>query len=71
MVEDIILKLMIEDGKEEKEVEIQVEGVCKGENVCFLGSDIKVGFMIFSCGEQIFGVGGEIGFFVVVGVLEV
>lgn len=70
MVEDTILKSTTEDGKEEKEVEIQAEGVRKGENVRLPGSDIKAGSTILSRGEQISGVGGEIGLLAAVGVSE-
>ena len=70
MVEDTILKSTTEDGKEEKEVEIQAEGVKKGENVRLPGSDIKSGSTILEKGEQISGVGGEIGLLAAVGVSE-
>lgn len=70
MVEDTILKTMTEDGKEEKEVEIQAEGVKAGENVREVGSDIQAGSVILKQGEQISGVGGEIGLLAAVGVAE-
>ncbi|KAJ6780824.1 hypothetical protein PWT90_00511 [Aphanocladium album] len=70
MVEDTVLKSMTEDGKEEKEVEIQAEGVKEGENVREVGSDVKQGTTILSKGEQISGVGGEIGLLASVGVAE-
>ncbi|KAH8172761.1 putative molybdopterin binding domain-containing protein [Sarocladium implicatum] len=70
MVEDTILKSTTEDGKEEKEVEIQAEGVKEGENVRLPGSDIKSGSTILERGEQISGVGGEIGLLAAVGVAE-
>lgn len=70
MVEDTILKSMTDDGKEEKEVEIQAEGVQEGENIREVGSDVKQGTTILSKGEQICGVGGEIGLLASVGVAE-
>lgn len=70
MVEDTILKTMSDDGKEEKEVEIQVEGVKEGENVREVGSDVKEGTVILTKGETISGVGGEIGLLASVGVSE-
>jgi gephyrin len=71
MVEDTVLRTMTDDGKEEKEVEIQVEGVKEGENIREVGSDIKQGTVILNKGEQISGVGGEIGLLAAVGVAEV
>ncbi|OAQ71276.1 molybdenum cofactor biosynthesis protein Gephyrin [Pochonia chlamydosporia 170] len=68
MVEDTILKTMTEDGKEEKEVEIQAEGVKEGENIREVGSDVSEGAVILNKGEQISGVGGEIGLLASVGV---
>lgn len=70
MVEDTVLKSTTEDGKEEKEVEIQAEGVRKGENVRLPGSDIQAGTTILGHGEQVSGVGGEIGLLAAVGVSE-
>lgn len=70
MVEDTVLKTMTDDGKEEKEVEIQAENVKDGENVREVGSDVKQGTTILSKGEQISGVGGEIGLLASVGVAE-
>ncbi|POR39099.1 Gephyrin [Tolypocladium paradoxum] len=70
MVEDTILKTMTDDGKEEKEVEIQAEGVKEDENVREVGSDVKEGSVILEKGEQISGVGGEIGLLAAVGVAE-
>ncbi|KAM0342643.1 hypothetical protein ACHAPU_009373 [Fusarium lateritium] len=70
MVEDTVLKTMSEDGKEEKEVEIQVEGVKEGENIREVGSDVKEGTVILNKGEKISGVGGEIGLLASVGVSE-
>ncbi|KAF5005468.1 hypothetical protein FDECE_8087 [Fusarium decemcellulare] len=70
MVEDTVLKTMSEDGKEEKEVEIQVEGVKEGENIREVGSDVKEGTVILNKGETISGVGGEIGLLASVGVSE-
>ncbi|EGX93364.1 gephyrin [Cordyceps militaris CM01] len=70
MVEDTVLKSMTNDGKEEKEVEIQAEGVKEGENVREVGSDVKQGTTILGKGEQISGVGGEIGLLASVGVAE-
>lgn len=70
MVEDTILKTMTDNGREEREVEIQAEGVKEGENVREIGSDIKQGSIILSKGEQISGVGGEIGLLAAVGVSE-
>jgi len=71
MVEDTNLKSMTEDGKEEKEVEIQVDGVKEGENIREVGSDIAQGSVILKKGEQISGVGGEIGLLAAVGVSSV
>ncbi|QPC78639.1 hypothetical protein HYE68_009391 [Fusarium pseudograminearum] len=68
MVEDTVLKTMSDDGKEEKEVEIQVEGVKEGENIREVGSDVKEGTVILNKGETISGVGGEIGLLASVGV---
>ncbi|PCD43780.1 hypothetical protein AU210_002869 [Fusarium oxysporum f. sp. radicis-cucumerinum] len=70
MVEDTILKTMSEDGKEEKEVEIQVDGVKEGENIREVGSDVQQGTVILNKGETISGVGGEIGLLASVGVSE-
>ncbi|PON25580.1 gephyrin [Trichoderma gamsii] len=70
MVEDTTLKTMTEDGKEEKEVEIQAEGVTDGANVREIGSDIAQGSVILKKGEQISAVGGEIGLLAAVGVAE-
>ncbi|KAM3550335.1 hypothetical protein MY1884_008295 [Beauveria asiatica] len=70
MVEDTVLKTMTDDGKEEKEVEIQAEGVREGQNVREVGSDVKQGTTILSKGEQISAVGGEIGLLASVGVAE-
>ncbi|GKU03504.1 unnamed protein product [Fusarium langsethiae] len=69
-VEDTVLKTMSDDGKEEKEVEIQVEGVKEGENIREVGSDVKQGTVILNKGETISGVGGEIGLLASVGVSE-
>lgn len=71
MVEDTTLKTMTDDGTEEKEIEMQVEGVKEGENIREVGSDIKEGSVILNKGEQISGVGGEIGLLAAVGVAEV
>ncbi|KAG8669000.1 hypothetical protein FPOAC2_08308 [Fusarium poae] len=68
MVEDTVIKTMSDDGKEEKEVEIQVEGVKEGENIREVGSDVKEGTVILNKGETISGVGGEIGLLASVGV---
>ncbi|KAH7189279.1 uncharacterized protein B0J16DRAFT_111624 [Fusarium flagelliforme] len=70
MVEDTVLKTMSDDGKEEKEVEIQIEGVKEGENIREVGSDVKEGTVILNKGETISGVGGEIGLLASVGVSE-
>lgn len=70
MVEDTVLKTMTDDGKEEKEVEIQIDGVKDGENVREVGSDVKEGSIILNKGERISGVGGEIGLLASVGVVE-
>ena len=70
MVEDTVLKAMTKDGREEKEVEIQASGVKAGENVREVGSDVKRGDVILSRGEQVIGVGGEIGLLAAVGVSE-
>ncbi|EQB53915.1 molybdenum cofactor synthesis domain-containing protein [Colletotrichum gloeosporioides Cg-14] len=70
MVEDTILKSKTADDKEEKEVEILAEGVKPGENIREIGSDVKEGNLILKKGEQISGVGGEIGLLASVGVAE-
>lgn len=71
MVEDTILKTTTDDGKEEKEVEMQAEGVKEGENIRQIGSDIARGSVILRRGERISGVGGEIGLLAAAGVSEV
>lgn len=71
MVEDTTLKTMTDDGKEEKEIYMEVEGVKDGENVREVGSDVKQDSIILHKGEQISGVGGEIGLLAAVGVSEV
>ncbi|TEA20766.1 Gephyrin [Colletotrichum sidae] len=71
MVEDTILKSKTKDDKEEKEVEILADGVKPGENIREVGSDIQEGEVILKKGEQISGVGGEIGLLAAVGVAEV
>ena len=71
MVEDTVLKTMTADGREEKEVEIQAGGVKEGENVREVGSDIEHGSLILGMGEQISGVGGEMGLLAAGGVAEV
>ncbi|KAI1346534.1 molybdenum cofactor synthesis domain-containing protein [Xylaria sp. FL0043] len=71
MVEDTVLKTMTDDGKEEKEVQIAVEGVREGENIREVGSDIKAGDVVISKGELVSAVGGEIGLMAAVGVAEV
>ncbi|RCI08383.1 hypothetical protein L249_8950 [Ophiocordyceps polyrhachis-furcata BCC 54312] len=71
MVEDTVLKVETEDGKEEKDVEMLVNGVKEGENVREVGSDVEQGTVILQQGEQISGVGGEIGLLAAVGVTEV
>ncbi|KAK7409545.1 hypothetical protein QQX98_008265 [Neonectria punicea] len=70
MVEDTIIKTMTDDGKEEKEIEIDVQGVKEGDNVREIGSDIKEGTTILKKGELISAVGGEIGLLAAVGVAE-
>ncbi|KAI8161862.1 hypothetical protein K4K54_008171 [Colletotrichum sp. SAR 10_86] len=70
MVEDTILKSKTADDKEEKDVEILAEGVKPGENIREIGSDVKEGDLILKKGEQISGVGGEIGLLASVGVAE-
>ncbi|KAM4064658.1 putative molybdopterin binding domain-containing protein [Hirsutella rhossiliensis] len=71
MVEDTILKAMTDDGTEEREIEMQADGVKEGENVREVGSDIQKDSVILDRGEQITGVGGEIGLLAAVGVAEV
>ncbi|GKT59340.1 gephyrin [Colletotrichum tofieldiae] len=71
MVEDTVLKSMTKDEKEEKEVEILADGVKPGENIREVGSDIQENDVILKKGEQISGVGGEIGLLAAVGVAEV
>ncbi|PTD04466.1 Gephyrin [Fusarium culmorum] len=65
-----LARITTDDGKEEKEVEIQVEGVKEGENIREVGSDVKQGTVILNKGETISGVGGEIGLLASVGVSE-
>ena len=71
MVEDTTLKSMTTDDMEEKEIEIQVEGVREGENVREIGSDVEHGSVVLQQGEQISSVGGEIGLLSSVGVSKV
>ncbi|EXF73940.1 molybdenum cofactor synthesis domain-containing protein [Colletotrichum fioriniae PJ7] len=71
MVEDTVLKSKTKDEKEEKEVEILADGVKPGENIREVGSDIQENDTILKKGEQISGVGGEIGLLAAVGVAEV
>ncbi|KAL2754557.1 hypothetical protein ACRALDRAFT_2060368 [Sodiomyces alcalophilus JCM 7366] len=71
MVEDTVLKSKTDDGQEEKEVEILAERVKPGDNIREVGSDVKEGETILQKGEQISGVGGEIGLLASVGVTEV
>ncbi|KAG7142409.1 Gephyrin like protein [Verticillium longisporum] len=71
MVEDTLLKTKTDDGKEEKEVEILADGVKPGENVREVGSDIKKSDTILRKGEQISGIGGEIGLLAAVGVASI
>ncbi|KAF2967377.1 hypothetical protein GQX73_g6213 [Xylaria multiplex] len=71
MVEDTELKTMTDDGREEKEVQITVDGVREGENVREIGSDIKAEDVVLGKGELISAVGGEIGLMAAVGVAEV
>ncbi|KAI0538445.1 molybdenum cofactor synthesis domain-containing protein [Xylaria digitata] len=71
MVEDTELKTMTDDGREEKEVQITVDGVREGENVREIGSDIKAEDVVLSKGELVSAVGGEIGLMAAVGVAEV
>lgn len=71
MVEDTVIKSTTEDGKEEREVEIQAEGVLPGVNVREPGSDIQRGSVILQRGEPISGVGGEIGLLASAGVSQV
>ncbi|KAI1820836.1 molybdenum cofactor synthesis domain-containing protein [Xylaria intraflava] len=71
MVEDTVLKTMSDDGKEEKDVQINIDGVREGENIREIGSDIKSGAEILSQGEMVSAVGGEIGLLAAVGVAEV
>ncbi|KAF3350515.1 Rhamnolipids biosynthesis 3-oxoacyl-[acyl-carrier-protein] reductase [Verticillium dahliae VDG2] len=71
MVEDTLLKTKTDDGKEEKEVEILADGVKPGENIREVGSDIKKLDTILRKGEQISGIGGEIGLLAAVGVASI
>ncbi|KAM0327945.1 hypothetical protein ACHAQA_005344 [Verticillium albo-atrum] len=71
MVEDTLLKTKTDDGKEEKEVEILADGVKAGENIREVGSDVKKSDTILRKGEQISGVGGEIGLLAAVGVASI
>ncbi|KAG5926388.1 hypothetical protein E4U42_003365 [Claviceps africana] len=71
MVEDTVLKSTTDDGREEKEVEIQAQGVKHGDNVREIGSDMARGSLILGRGESISGVGGEIGLLAAGGVAAV
>ncbi|GAB0138769.1 hypothetical protein EsDP_00006993 [Epichloe bromicola] len=71
MVEDTMLRTTTDDGKEEKEVEMQAEGVKEGDNIRQQGSDIARGSVILTRGERISGVGGEMGLLAAAGVSEV
>ena len=71
MVEDTVLQSTLEDGKEEKEVEILTSEVKAGENVREVGSDTPAGDVILRNGEGISVVGGELGLLASVGVREV
>jgi gephyrin len=71
MVEDTVLKTMTDDGIEEKEVEILADDVKPGENIREIGSDIQVGSIILTKGEEISAIGGEIGLLASVGKAEV
>lgn len=71
MVEDTVLKTMTDDGKEEKQVEINADGIQEGENIREIGSDIKSGDAVLSKGELVSTVGGEIGLLAATGVAEV
>ncbi|KAL9945092.1 hypothetical protein ACHAQF_004391 [Verticillium nonalfalfae] len=71
MVEDTLLRTKTDDGKEEKEVEILADGVKPGENIREVGSDIKRSDTILRKGEQISGIGGEIGLLAAVGVASI
>lgn len=71
MVEDTILKSTTGDKNEELEVEIRADGVREGENIREVGSDIGQGSVILRKGEQVSGVGGEIGLLAAVGVSHV
>ncbi|PHH68997.1 hypothetical protein CDD82_137 [Ophiocordyceps australis] len=67
MVENTAIASTTDDGKEELAVDIQAQGVCAGDNVREVGSDIALGALLLAKGERISGVGGEIGLVAAVG----
>ncbi|TKA69253.1 hypothetical protein B0A49_03077 [Cryomyces minteri] len=71
MVEDTILTSKIEEGDEEKEIEILTDAIRPGENVREIGSDVKAGDVILKRGEGITAVGGEFGLLASTGTREV
>lgn len=70
MVEDTTLISSTEDGKEEKEVSINVTTVA-GDNIREPGSDLAKDTLVMSLGERITATGGEIGLLASAGYTEI
>ncbi|KAK5185806.1 hypothetical protein LTR44_001855 [Exophiala sp. CCFEE 6388] len=71
MVEDTTIASLTEDKTEEATVEILTDELTVGENVREPGSDIKLGEMILSKGNQISALGGEIGVLAASGIQKI
>ena len=71
MLEDTVLKSVIEDSQEEEVIEILTDKVQPNENVREVGSDIRYGDTILKRGDEISAVGGELGLLASVGKAEV
>ncbi|PHH64608.1 hypothetical protein CDD81_4219 [Ophiocordyceps australis] len=71
LVENTAIKSTTDDGTEERLVEIQAQGVCPGDNVRAVGSDIARGALLLQKGELVSGVGGEIGLLAATGTAHV
>ncbi|KAG5994119.1 hypothetical protein E4U52_001428 [Claviceps spartinae] len=71
MVEDTQLISTTDDGQEEKEIEVHIQGIRPGDNVREIGSDISQGTLILRKGQHISGVGGEVGLLAACGVSHV
>ena len=71
MLEDTVLKSVIEDSQEEEVIEILTDKVEPNENVREVGSDIRYGDTILKRGDKISAVGGELGLLASVGKAEV